>query len=121
MAIISRTDIAARLRAWAEGNSAAADIHIWAVEQERDPTTDYDDWERGDAFSISKEAVAELAMLDMNLLTPEDVPAFMALLQAAPGEFEKAYIAFVGALQAIDREARSRALSGQAPYARYCE
>lgn len=121
-AAITRQILQQKLMAWASGILAVTDLHKWIMDLQLDGPCEFEDWEtKGEAtFSVSKEVVAELEMIDMNFIIPEDIPIFTEFLDTPVGGFEAAYVHFIERLQAIDAPKRMKALKHTEPYARHC-
>ena len=120
MTTISRSQILEKLSQWAAGALSPVEMHRWAVQLHDADDIDFDDWEHDHAFSVAREAVAELEMIDMNLIVPGDAPIFIEFLDTPRDQFEKGYIEFVARLQAINVKERRKTLKGTEPYARFC-
>jgi hypothetical protein len=118
--IVSRSTILAKLAEWADGKLSPEEMHKWAQDLFRSDEVEFDDVDREKGFSVAREALTELEMLDMNFLTKADVPIFVAFLNTAPDDFEKGYIGFVSSLQGIDVKKRMRELKNTEPYKRHC-
>lgn len=121
MKTISRSEILAKLAEWSSSRISPVEMHKWAVDLHTCDDLDFQDWEDNRRFSVSKEALAELEMLDINLVTRDDTPVFVAFLETPSGQFEKGYIPFISALQQIDRNKRKKLLKKIEPYARHCK
>ena len=120
MKIVTRTQLLDKLNQWAAGTLSSVDMHAWAANLHASGVADFDDWEGDHRFSVSKEVVEELYMLDMNLLTSGDVPFFVSFLNTPRDQFEKGYIDFVSHLHQIDHKKRQDALKAIEPYVKYC-
>ena len=120
MKMVSRSQLLDKLNQWAAGELSPVEVHDWAAGLHVPGRGDFEDWEGNGRFSGSKETIEELYMLDMNLVTSDDVPVFAAFLNTPEGEFEKGYITFISELQKIDRKAREKTLKDTEPYVRYC-
>ena len=121
-AAITRQILQQKLIAWASGVLSATDLHKWIMDLQLDGPCEFEDWETDTkgTFSVSKEVVAELEMIDMNFITTEDIPIFTDFLDTPAGGFETAYVHFIEQLQAIDTAKRMKALKHTEPYARHC-
>jgi hypothetical protein len=117
---ISRSMILEKLAEWADGKLSPAEMHKWAQDLVSSDGIEFDDVDRERGFSAAREALTELEMLDMNFVTAFEIPAFVALLETAPHDFEKGYISFVSALQKIDSRKRMRELKNIEPYKTHC-
>jgi hypothetical protein len=94
------------------------DMHKWVVELQSSGEASFDDWEHDQ--SVAKESLAELEMLDINMVTKEDAPFFVKFLKTPAGEFGPGYISFIEALQKIDVKKRMKDLCETEPYRRHC-
>jgi len=50
---------------------------------------EFNDGDPNKGFSVAREALTELEMLDMNLLTAADIPFFVAFLKQRSGRIRK--------------------------------
>ena len=108
MAVITAAIVESRLREWQAGRVTAAQIHEWA-----ENTYAVSAWEP-ESDSVN-EVLAQLDMLDMNLVTPDDIPALIAALRS--DDFE-ALIA--DHFATVDFLGRRTQLAGVSPYAPFC-
>ncbi len=121
MTKVGRITILEKLAEWADGKITPAEMHKWAQELfSSEDGLDFDDVDPKNGFSTAREALTELEMLDMNFVTAADVPFFVTFLNAAPDDFEKAYISFVASMQEIDIKRRMVELKNIEPYKRHC-
>jgi len=109
-----------KLAEWAGGKLSPAEMHKWALDLFSADELGFDDVDAKQGFSVAREALTELEMLDMNFLTAIDIPFFVEFLNTAPGGFEKGYVSFVASLQAIDSKKRMVELKNTEPYKRHC-
>ena len=108
MAVVTADSVESRLRDWQAGRVTAAHIHEWA-----ENTYAVSAWEpESDAVN---EVLAQLDMLDMNLVTPDDIPALIAALRS--DNFE-ALIS--DHFATVDYRLRKTQLTGVSPYAPFC-
>ena len=121
MDTLSRQEVLEQLSAWQQRQLSAVAIHMWANENHMNDDLIFQDVIEGTDHSATAEVLAELSMLDMNLLIAEDVPLFKAFLNTDPKHFDEAYVTFVSALQNINREGRKRKLKNTEPYIKYCQ
>ena len=121
MRTVTRSELLEKLDQWVTGKVSAEDVHSWAAVLHVTGKTEFDDWEGNREFSAAKEALAELYMLDINLVTKDDAPLFIRFLKTPQRQFEAGYIHFIAGLQEIDMEARKEALKDTEPYRRYCQ
>jgi hypothetical protein len=114
--ILTREEVAQKLRDWAEGRSSTEEIQSWATSAYMNDEVDFADWEKDDD-SVTKEVVAALDMLDMNLVLPEDAPIYLEFLDTPIGGFAAGYAKLQGRVDAIDYEKRRVRLRDVEPYA----
>jgi hypothetical protein len=117
--IIKREDVARALTEWSSGRMTSAEVLSWADSLYPSDDVDYEDWE-GDN-SVTKEVIAALDMLDMNLALPEDAPIYLQFLSTPAGEFAPGYAEFSRKLDAIDYDRRRVELRGIMPYAPFLQ
>lgn len=101
-----RAAIAARLVAWRDGALDAAALQKWA-EQALAASARMGD-------EVVAEALADLDLLHVHLLTPADVPALLALLERSDLEAWRRH------RDGIDLDARSRELRRVPLYRPFC-
>jgi len=118
MEVIKRVDIIKKLDAWRDARESTLSLHMWADKMHMSSELIFEDMEGEN--SVSQEVLAELSMLDMNLLIQGDIPIFKAFLNSSVGQFEESYVKFVSDLQNIDHEQRKRKLKNTEPYVKYC-
>ena len=80
---VTRADLRLLLSRWQTGELPAASIHEWA--EERFAT---DRWEPED--DVVNEVLGTLDMLDINLVTIDDIPVLLKALEMGPGSLEGA-------------------------------
>jgi hypothetical protein len=103
--VVGRAEVEARLADWAAGRLDAPALKTWVSSvTSSDPA--------------AREVLAELDLLEVSLLTPEDVPALRALLAA--DDVRAAARAFDEHKAAIDLDARSRRLKRNPFYRPFC-
>jgi hypothetical protein len=115
--IITREEVAHKLREWADGRVCSEEVFRWANALYLSDDVDYTDCE-GDEDSVTNEVLGVLDMLDMNLVLPEDVPIYLEFLSTPAGKFQTGYAEFRRRIDEIDHESRSRRLRDVPPYAR---
>jgi hypothetical protein len=81
--VIVREDLRSLLENWQSGKLSSGQVHEWA--EARFAT---DAWECED--DVANEVLGSLDVLDMNLLTHDDVPVLQAMLQLPAGQAKKA-------------------------------
>ena len=109
--VLFRTDVSSILSQWKAGLLTALQVHDWATDRFATDAWDPED-------GAVNEVLARLDMMDMNLVTEEDVPVLLAAL----GETTAAAAAdIVDAYQdTIDLAARQRKLVDVPQYSRFC-
>src|SRR5207237_939140 len=100
------------------GTIDAAGVLAWVHQRWPRPDACFAD-ERG-GVSLAREAMAELDLLAVHLLTAEDAPELLSLLRAAPGDEPAALAGWQAHRDAIDRAARSRRLRKDPLYRPFC-
>ena len=118
--IVSREDVIAMLIKWQQRDVDAKHIHTWAENIYMVDGYSYDDWEDGESNSVTNEALAALDMLNMNLMTEEDIPAYIEFLKSPAGCFKEAYIQLQKHLDSIDYNGRKKELAEIEVYAPFC-
>jgi hypothetical protein len=112
--VVTRAEVADVLHCWQAGALSAADVHAWA--EDLYGPAEYADGE--DEESVTKHVLSELDMLNLNLITLEDVPHFLAFLETPPGRYADGAARFEAALTGRDLEGRRRALREDPFYGR---
>ena len=97
-----------KLRDWIEGRIGAAEIKSWA-----DSARPSDK-----AGPAVRTALADLDLLEVHLLTAEDAPALLRLVESA--DPASAELAWSGYRSAIDLDSRSRLLRKDPLYRDFC-
>lgn len=112
---VTRAELIALLKEWQVGRVSAREVQEWAEARylPGDFKVDDDD----DSGSAAVEVLARLDMLDINLITVDDIPHYLELLHAPTGAFVEALKRFEAKQAAIDFRARQDALSATEPYA----
>ena len=77
-AVITRDELRTVLDDWQSGKRTPGDVHEWAEARYATHA-----WECED--DVANEVLAALDVLDMNLLTRDDVPVLRAMLELRPG------------------------------------
>jgi hypothetical protein len=111
--LITRDDLRSLLTAWHAGSHSAADVHSWA-----EARFAVDAWECED--DVANEVLAQLDMLDMNLVTRDDVPALLAMLDVPSGQGAGASQQFEARISSSDLERRKKQLATDPTYAPFC-
>lgn len=118
--MVTRAEITEILRRWQEGDISARQVFDWAQQRYWPGKVEFDDWE-ADESSVANEVLGVLDQLPINLVLPEDVPAYLAFLATPTGEFAHGYDRFRTAHDGIDFAARRRMLRGDEFYGRFCQ
>jgi len=118
--IISRRDLKEKLLQWQEGQITAHALNDWAGENYPKEDVDYEDWDEAEEFSVTNEVLAALDMMDLNLMSPEDVPTYLDFLETAPASFEEGYNKLQRYLEQIDIKKRAADLVTDPLYERFC-
>jgi len=119
--IISRKDLKEKLLQLQEGRITALELNDWAGGNYLNDEIDYEDWDEAGEDSVTNEVLAALDMMDMNLMTPEDVPAYLDFLETPPAAFEEGYKKLQQYLNRIDIKKRAAALVTDPFYERFCQ
>jgi len=117
--IVHREEVSRNLIEWGSGRMRSEDLLQWADALYPSDSVEYSDWE-GDN-SVTKETLAVLESLDMNLALPEDSPIYLEFLSTPPGEFDAGYARFQDRLTAIDYESRRSQLRNVPLYSRFLQ
>jgi hypothetical protein len=117
--VVTRGEIAETLRRWQAAELTAREVYDWAQELYRPGRAEFDDWEADDS-SAANEVLGALDQLPMNLILPEDMPAYLEFLKTPSGRFAEGYERFQAALDRIDYAARARSLRDDDFYGRFC-
>jgi hypothetical protein len=75
MAVVTADMVESKLRKWQAGEATAAEIHDWAE------TTYAVSGSEPESDAVN-EVLAQLDMLNMNLVTPDDIPALLEALRS---------------------------------------
>ena len=119
--IICRKDLKEKLLQWQKGQMTAHELHEWAEGNYLNDDVECEDWDEIEEHSVTNEVLAELDMMDMNLMTTEDVPAYLDFLETPPASFEEGYKKLQQYLKQNDMKKRAAALSADPFYARFCQ
>src|SRR5262249_25019482 len=117
--MVTRGMIAETLRRWQAGELTAREAYDWAQERYWPGRVEFDDWEADDS-SAANEVLCALDALPMNLILPEDMPAYLEFLATPSGRFAEGYERFRAALDRIDYAAPARSLRKDDFYGRSC-
>ena len=114
MPAVSRNDLLEVLESWRLHRTIAKDVQAWA-----EARYGLDDWEPEDA--VVNEILARLDALDMNLITPDDVPAFLEALSVPANRSQEAIDGIDRHFETVNIESRQMELHGDPLYAPFCE
>tara|TARA_R110002049_G_scaffold2743_4_gene21072 strand:+ start:7978 stop:8307 length:330 start_codon:yes stop_codon:yes gene_type:complete len=108
MKVITATKIESMLNKWSAGEIDASQIHEWA--ENRYMTDKYD----AESDRVN-EVLAKLDMLNMNLVTKEDIPTLLAVLKSDD------YLAVLDDyFNKVDIEKRKKELCNIELYEKFC-
>jgi hypothetical protein len=113
--VVTRADLVAVLREWQAGRVSATEVHDWAEALYSPGDFEVDDDE--DSGSAASAVLARLDMLDINLITADDIPHYLELLHSPHGGLPEALKRFEAKQALIDFKARQDALATTEPYA----
>ena len=116
---VTRTELVEVLERWRAGELTPAAVHAWASTRFRPGDNEFDD-ETPEGDSVANVVLGHLDSLDMHLVTPEDVPAYLTFLAAPAERFPEAYATWRAAVEAVDYPQRRRALCNDPLYAPFC-
>jgi len=81
--VVTRKELIELLNSWQVGKLNAQFVYDWANERY---STEH--WEAED--DIVKEVLSELDILDINLITTDDIPVFLEVLALPPNQVDEA-------------------------------
>jgi hypothetical protein len=119
--VISRKDLREKLLQWQGGRMTAPELNDWAVENYLNDDVEYEDWDEAEENSVTNEVLGALDMMDIDLMTPEDIPAYLDFLETPPASFEEGYKKLQQYLEKIDIKKRAAALVTDPFYERFCK
>ena len=111
--ILSRRELQNILKQWLNGSLSAADVHAWAEERYLSESYEPED-------QVTNIILRELDTIDMNLITKEDVPIFLEMVNdkaLTEQEAEKKWNLYS---QSIDLKKRMKELASDPLYAPFC-
>ncbi len=111
--VITRDELRALLEEWHSGKRKSGEVHDWAEARYA-----VDAWECED--DVTNEVLAALDVLDMNLLTRDDVPVLQAMLQLLPGQAARAAELLNAHFREVNLDDRKKSLGSEATYAPFC-
>jgi hypothetical protein len=110
---VGRSEVRSVLADWQAGLRTSTEVHAWA-----ETRFAVDDWECED--DIANEVLAQLDMLDMNLLTADDIPVLLSIFDLPAGEADRANEILSSYFAGVDLHKRKKALANDPLYARFC-
>jgi len=102
---ITRDDVKEVLHKWANGSIATHEVHAWASERHASKVFTLTDKEEEEK-SITNEVLALLDCLVLNLVSSDDVPALIKLLETPQGQYKDGIFAWEDYLHSLDLEKR---------------
>jgi len=108
MAVVTADIVESKLRRWQAGEITAAEVHGWAENTYAVSSSEPE----SDAVN---EVLAQLDMLDVNLVTPDDIPVLIAALRSE--QFEALLSKHFAS---VDLNLRKTQLSAVPLYAPFC-
>lgn len=112
-AVVTRDDLRTVLEDWQSGKRTSGEVHEWAEARYA-----VDGWECED--DVANEVLAALDVLDMNLVTREDVPVLQVMLQLPPGQGARAAELLDAHFQETSLNDRKKSLASDPTYAPFC-
>lgn len=88
---ITRKELIEILNKWENGDLTEKEIFEWASNIRSADGYDVDDWEGDEENSVANEIIAYLDMMDLNLVTKDDVGAMKEFLSTPIGSFINGY------------------------------
>ena len=116
---VTRAEIVELLREWRAGGFTPAAVYAWASARFLPGDNEFDD-ETPEGDSAASVVLGHLAALDVHLVAPDDVPAYLDFLATTPDRFAEGYAAWRAAVESVDYGARRQALCGDPLYAPFC-
>lgn len=111
---VTRDDLRAILRAWADGAMSPAEVHEWAENRYAVPDVEVED-------ELVNEVLGALDILDINLTTVEDVPVFLSMLALPLDRYEEALELLRRHGDSVDIAARIQRYRDDPFYGRFCK
>jgi hypothetical protein len=112
-ALVTRDELRTLLEEWQSGKRTSGEVHDWAEARYA-----VDAWECED--DVTNEVLAALDVLDMNLLTRDDVPVLQAMLDLHPGQAARAAGLLDAHYQEVSLDDRKNSLASEPTYAPFC-
>lgn len=117
--IITRQQIKDLLIQWRGGELTEAQLHKWAESKYQNDNVEYTDWENDN--SVSNEVLAALDMMDMNLMTKEDIKYYLEFLETPSGNFDEGIKKLGNNLKTVELLQRKKALAANPFYENFCK
>jgi predicted RNA methylase len=111
--LVTRDDLRTVLEDWESGKRMAGEVHEWAEARYAVSAWDCED-------DVANEVLAALEMLDMNLLTRDDVPVLRAMLELPTEQATRAAELLDAHFQVVNLDDRKKTLASEPIYARFC-
>lgn len=116
--IITRKQLKDLLMQWRNGELSEEQLHDWAENRYLTDEVDYSDWENDN--SVTNEVLGALDMMNMNLMTKEDIESYLTFLDTPPGQFSQGYGKLEDYLKMINYSERKRTLAKIPFYKKFC-
>ncbi|RMD85738.1 MAG: hypothetical protein D6815_01200 [Candidatus Dadabacteria bacterium] len=113
MHVITRNEIRSILLSWKRGEMSSAEVHDWGEQRYA-----VDGFEPED--EIVNEILSNLDILDINLVTPEDIPDFLRMLDYPRGQEAEALAFLDKRGESFDLQDRMRHYADDPFYGRFC-
>jgi hypothetical protein len=117
--IITREQLRSLLIQWRNSALSEKQLHEWAENKYQNHEVDYSDWENDDN-SVTNEVLATLDMMDMNLMTKEDIKYYLDFLDTPLGQFAAGLKKLEDNLKAINFTQRKKSLANNQFYEKFC-
>ncbi len=118
--IISRNQIKEILNKWLNNELSASQVHEWAGNLYPNDNVEYTDWEGDDDNSVTNQVLADLDMMDMNLMIKDDIEHYLVFLDTPPDQFNFGCQKLENYLYTIDLEIRREELRNDEFYSNFC-
>lgn len=117
--IITRKQLKNLLTKWRNGELTEEQLHDWAENRYLNDEVDYSDWENDK--SVTNEVLGALDMMDMNLMTKEDIESYMKFLDTPPGQIIQGLRKLEDDLKMINYPERKKTLAKIPFYKDFCK
>jgi len=112
---LKRDELRALLIDWRDGRKTVRQVHETA--EALMEAHDWTELPRASAESIQYEVLCQLDILNRQLITSDDIDAFLEFLEAPNGAEEEAWAKWDAYWDSLDFDERRKALHGDAYYA----